>query len=260
MRPQYVVGEGAGTGLIPLERTGATNRTVVVDYILTPGTAVLDVDYQTTNGVITFAPGEVLKQIPVPILEDALVEQDETFRISLVGSSGGVPLGGQSETTVVIRDNDTAFDFEATTFAAAENATDALLQVRRYGVVSNAVSVTLLTTNGTASDGDYVGTNVVLNFAAGETSQTLALRIIDDVLTESNETVLLSLSNPSAGTQLGATNTAVLTIVEDECAVEFTAATYQVKEYLGQVTLNVHRLGGTVNTVTVNYTTMFGTR
>ncbi len=47
------------------------------------GTATAGNDYQSTNGTLTFAPGESLKTINVVILGDTTLEGDETFFVNL---------------------------------------------------------------------------------------------------------------------------------------------------------------------------------
>jgi len=54
-----------------------------------------------------------------------------------------------------------------------------------------------------------------LNFAAGETSKTISIPIMDDVFAEGAETFTIALSNP-AGTALGSPATASLTISDNE--------------------------------------------
>jgi hypothetical protein len=58
---------------------------------------------------------------------------------------------------------------------------------------------------------DYLTTVGTLKFAAGETSRTIAIPIIDDIFTENPESFTLTLSN-ATGATLGATTTATLTI------------------------------------------------
>ena len=61
-----------------------------------------------------------------------------------------------------------------------------------------SVTVDYATANGTASSGsDYTAASGSITFAAGETSRTITVAIIDDSTEEDDETLTLTISNPS---------------------------------------------------------------
>src|SRR5207245_10854565 len=123
-----------------------------------------------------------------------------------------------------------------------------VISVNRTGIATNVVTVDYSTSDGTASAGlDYTNQTGTLTFAAGETNKTFTVPIIDDILFEGDETINLTLTNPTGGAALGNQNTATLVIKDDECSFEFEFASYSVNEYAGALTLNVRRIGGTVN-------------
>ncbi|MDB6112919.1 MAG: hypothetical protein JWR69_4669, partial [Pedosphaera sp.] len=62
---------------------------------------------------------------------------------------------------------------------------------------AQTITVNYATTGGTAAAGiDYVSTNGILTFAPGVTNQSLVVRVLGDVLIETNETFFATLSNP----------------------------------------------------------------
>jgi hypothetical protein len=76
------------------------------------------------------------------------------------------------------------------------------------------------TANGTATAGsDYVAGNGTLNFSAGQTSQPVTVQVSGDTAVESNETVLVNLSNPTGATL--ADSQGVGTIVNDDTAPQY---------------------------------------
>src|SRR6185295_13327853 len=106
---------------------------------------------------------------------------------------------------------------------------------------------------------DYQGASGTLSFADGETSKAFPVPIVLDAQTEPNEIVNLTLSNPGGGASLGAQNTAVLTIVNNDILIYgnliFSSTNYSVAENGINATIVVQRIGGTNGTISVDYTT-----
>lgn len=90
--------------------------------------------------------------------------------------------------------------FTASTASASETFhanTQVDLTVTRTGTTSAAASVDYASSNATASDrSDYLAALGTLQFAAGETSKTIPVLIIDDGYVENPETFNVTLSNP----------------------------------------------------------------
>ena len=111
------------------------------------------------------------------------------------------------------------FQFNATSSTTAESAGLAQILVTRSGDTSGAVTVEYTTTDGTANDrSDYATAAGRLRFVPGETSKSFQVFINDDTFVEGNETFNITLSNPSAGTELGAQATTSLTVVDNDTA------------------------------------------
>ncbi|MHB8524153.1 MAG: Calx-beta domain-containing protein [Limisphaerales bacterium] len=256
----YSADENAGNAVIAVQRTGDTNAPVTVDYATSDGTATAGADYVPVSGTLSFAAGETLKSFSVPIVDDTLVEANETINLTLRNPTGGVPLGGQSQAVLSIIDNDTGFVFASADFRVNENGTNAIVTVQRIGVATNLVTVDYATSDGTAAAGvKYVAQSGTLSFGAGETAKTFPVPILDNTVIDGDQTVTLTLTNPTGGASLANPSTATLTIVDDDCALAFDTNSYSVLEYAVAATLNVRRIGGTVNPVRVDFTTRDGT-
>ena len=63
--------------------SSSSTQTVTVNYATIALTATAGVDYSNTTATLTFAPGETVKTVNVPIINDNLNEVDETFRVKL---------------------------------------------------------------------------------------------------------------------------------------------------------------------------------
>jgi hypothetical protein len=112
--------------------------------------------------------------------------------------------------------------FSSTAYDINESAGSASIVVTRSSGSDGAVSVDYSTGNdtavgGAATDGaDYSFTNGTLNFAAGITTSRFSVPIVDDTDVEAIETLNLALTNPDGGATLGASNTAVLAIADND--------------------------------------------
>ncbi len=84
----------------------ASSSTVTVDYATSDGTATAGSDYTATSGTLTFAAGETLKTVSVPVLDDAHDEGEETFALTLSNPSGGNAWLKDAEATGTIENTD----------------------------------------------------------------------------------------------------------------------------------------------------------
>ncbi|MGI8735240.1 MAG: PQQ-dependent sugar dehydrogenase [Pyrinomonadaceae bacterium] len=115
----------------------------------------------------------------------------------------------------------------ATNFGAKEGQGGAAITFTRLGNTSAASTVSYATgdtaglsncnvVNGVASSRcDYAASVGTVTFAAGESSRTISIPIVDDSYAEGPETFTISLSNP-IGVVLGPPTTAVITINDNE--------------------------------------------
>ena len=108
--------------------------------------------------------------------------------------------------------------FSAPAFQVNENGTTTTaVTVTRTDGSDGAVSVTVTPTSDTATaPEDYNNAPIVVNFAAGETSKTVAIPIVDDAVGEYTETINLTLGNATGSAQIGTQNTAVVQIVDND--------------------------------------------
>ena len=73
---------------------------VSVTWATADGTATAGSDYTRASGKLRFAPGETEKTIPVPVLDDAHDEGEETFTLRLSAASGAVIADGEATGTI----------------------------------------------------------------------------------------------------------------------------------------------------------------
>jgi Tol biopolymer transport system component len=115
-----VASEGSGSTVVTVTRSGNVTGLAAVSYSTSDtsaanncnvvGTAASSrCDYETTSGVLNFAPGETAKSFSVLLVDDAYDESDESFAVTLSNPQGsGVSIGPAATVTVTITDNDAA--------------------------------------------------------------------------------------------------------------------------------------------------------
>lgn len=239
----FVAVEESGKAVITVERSGGESGAVSIQYSTANGTATAGQDYTATSGTLSWAAGdESSKSFTVPLLNDSSAEGTETVVLVLSNPTGGASVSAARGTAVLrIVDDGTGgfddgnhgnddngggngssngkFEFRTIGFQVVEDQTNAVVRVERSRGAVGAVSVRLSTSDLSARAGeDYTATSVTLNWAAGDKAdKTVQIPILADTKTEGNETVRLTLSNPTGGATLDDEHfEATLTILDDD--------------------------------------------
>jgi len=96
---------GAKNALFTVSLSAASAGAVTVDYVTADGSATAPGDYAAARGTLTFAPGELSKQVVVAVVGETLDEPHETYSLNLSNPAGatlGDPEGkGRSSTTIL---------------------------------------------------------------------------------------------------------------------------------------------------------------
>lgn len=107
----YTVNETGPTATITVTRSGGATGIVTVHYATSDGTATAaaPADYIATSGTLTWADQVSAPQtFTIPIVDDILVEGNQTVLLTLSAPTGGATLGAQATATLTIIDNDFA--------------------------------------------------------------------------------------------------------------------------------------------------------
>jgi hypothetical protein len=204
-----------GTDREPVRRQRAT---VTVNYATANGTATTGTDYVSTNGTLTFLPGQTSQTITVTVLGDTLDELDETILVNLTAATNATISDGQGLVTIL--DDDAAPVLAINDVSVVEGnsgTTNAVLTVSLSAATAQTVMVNYATANGTAVAGiDYVSTNGTLTFLPGQTSQTITVAVLGDVLDELDETILVNLTAATNATI--SDGQGVVTVLDNDAA------------------------------------------
>jgi Tol biopolymer transport system component len=213
--------EFQGVGIVRVRRRGyLIDSTSTVKYATSDGTAAAGSDYVAQSGTLTFQPGETVKDIFIQLIDDKLVEPDETVNLTLSDPTGNSTLGTPSSTTLNIQNDELySLQFSAPSYSASEAEGGISFTVTLLGnPVATTVSVDYTTSDGTASErSDYITQSGTLTFQPGETSKTVRILVVDDGLFEGDETLNVSLSNPQPpGAGFGGPTRAQLKILDND--------------------------------------------
>ena len=186
-------------------------------------TAIAGSDYTALTPTLLMFPSLSMQQpIQVAINGDTQLENDETFNLNLSGLE--TPVGISAITLSPAAIIGTILNDDAVTVSVndvrGQEGTANPVQFNFTATLSSAsaipVSVNFNTLDGTAtSPADYNASAGTLIFAPGETTKTTAISIVNDSITEPDESFQFALSAPSAGATLPA-RAAIGTIQNDD--------------------------------------------
>ena len=120
----YSVAENGGTATITVTRTGGSAGAVGVTFATSNGTATAPADYTAVSQTVSFANGDTAnKTVSIPIIDDTVVEGNETVNLALSNPTGGATLGSPSTAVLTITDNDGGTTLSASPTSVAPGGT-----------------------------------------------------------------------------------------------------------------------------------------
>ncbi|WP_452610319.1 Ig-like domain-containing protein [Roseivirga echinicomitans] len=267
------IAEVAGTSTITATLSAVSSQDVTVTLAYS-GTATNGTDYNSSASTsITITAGNLSANAAIGItaIQDINPETNETIIIDIVGVTNGTENGTQQQTITITDDDTPNVLFASTTSSGLESVSSANITVDL--AIASALTVSVdYTVTGTASGGtDYILANGTLTFNPSDISKNITIAgIVDDAILESNETVIVTLSNPS-NANLG-TNTVHTYTITDNDNASVTIADVSGVENGGPITLtatldnavqggftvDVSTLDGTATTADNDYTSITG--
>ncbi|KAK9522609.1 hypothetical protein VZT92_019059 [Zoarces viviparus] len=249
LEPAHIaVNEEDGQVRLLVARAQGLLGRVMVGYRTTPFTASSPEDYEDSEGMLDFLPGERLKFITVTIIDNPVPELDKIFRVELYKAEGGVDqflrsegsgsgesdsdfllpsyhhhasLGAASRITVTIAASDDAHGvFQFSPESLSVNGTEpedgrssVVLQVdRAFGDLSN---VTVYWEADPSSEGELLSRFGNITFGVGQTSENIIINVAQDEISELDKSFSVSLVNVTNG-RLGVQTSATLTVLAND--------------------------------------------
>ncbi|MCY3663622.1 MAG: hypothetical protein OXH28_12490 [bacterium] len=199
------VQEGNRNMVFTVRMNRTSDEHVEVYYSTEAGTATRNLDYIEAAGRLMIPAGQRTGRIVVPVLDDTLDEETETFTLRLFDPDGATlagAIGGIDVTGTITDDNDPATDLVVENVYALEGKTITFSVTLLTNPGDKTVKVNYRTVNGTAvasrpgRPGDYEPVSGTLEWPTHGT-QSVTVNLLRDDFDEYDETFGLSLTNAS---------------------------------------------------------------
>ncbi len=212
---------GTNLGSYTFTRSGGdTSIALSITYSMS-GTATNFSDYSGVYSSITIPAGSLSATATLTPYDDLIIEGPETAILTL-GTDSLYNLGSPSVATVTIADNDSVKP--VVTVAATDNnasesntSTGTFTFTRTGGDLSVSLYVTYATTGTASNFSDFSGAYSSITIPAGSTTAIATVTPYDDLIIESTETVIVTLStDPDNLYTVGSPATATVYIADDD--------------------------------------------
>jgi len=249
--------EGTASVNFELAIAATAGRDITVDYAVSGTATGTGTDYTLAAGTATITSGSTTTNVTASVVEDGLDENDETI-ILTISNPTSATLGTNTTHTYTITDNDNppTVQFTSTTSNGGEATTPANLEVSLSTASGLDVTIDYTASGGTAtgSGTDYTLADGTLTISAGSTTGNISPTINDDALDENDETIIVTISNPTNST-LGTNTTHTYTITDDDDppTVAFSTTSSSATESTTPATLTISLSSASGLAVTVDY-------
>lgn len=261
--------EESGEIVLTLSLTNPSGTDLTVDYTVgTTGTSTSDAeadDFDPSglpSGQVTIGAGDTLADLTIALLDDNIVELDETFTVSLSNLQGGGSISidtGADTATVNIENNDVTalriLTADGPATSVNESVGDSGLFFLSLSAESSTDTTVTYSVGGDASvteDYDAIPTTAVI--PAGSQSLAISVNVIDDTVIENDEVISVSLestSNADILVNLSLNDVADATILNDDGIATLTSDTSPLTITEGADAVFVLSLSGATDTDTV---------
>lgn len=235
---------------LSVELSALSASEVQIPLVVSHGTADTD-DYTLTNTMVVIPPGERTGAVTLSIADDTLPEPTESFTVNIddavIGadrrSTPGTPL---SHVVKIQRSDTLVADLSVSTTSLSEKAVGGINATFEVTVTLDApaltnLSIPIVVTSRDATDPqDYSGLTTI-TIAEGEDSGSGTITIEDDTLSESTETLQISLGHglPNGVIRGSRTNSSVRIQDDDRPTIQFTTRRQYGYEDAGSMVVTV---------------------
>jgi len=229
-----IADESAGPLSVRVVLSSPSDKPITVPFTIA-GTASTGLDYIISTSPLTFQPGVTLANIALNIIDDELIENDETVSIAL-GIPSGATLGAISTETITIRNNDflppPTMTLSAISNRVVEDVGFVTFKAELSEPRSEIITVPFTISGTMTYDVDYASMTNQVRFEYGETERFFQVYIADDREHETDEQLTVSLGIPT-GADLGVVTSQTVTVEDNDApppTISFSDATDSISE------------------------------
>ena len=238
--------------------TRAAGYSITVDYATSDGTAVDGTDYTAASDTLTFAPGETMKVVQVPLLATTDTD-DKTLTLALTNPMGGATISSTAGSAMGTIADLPALSIAADKTSYMENELASItISITKQQTTPVVVPLTVTAETDYVLDDTTLPTSVTI--PANSSTTVLSIAFDDDMRQDDTTQVTMTIRSPDP-TAYGIANERVtVSVVDDgdaEPTINLGAApdTSRGEPMIFTVTLSTQ----SDRTVTVSYATSDGT-
>ncbi len=207
--------EPGSNGEYTIRLSNAVSVATTIDYSV-GGSATAADDYTALSGSITIAAGATEGTIDVLILDDNILEGDETIVVRLTGTANSVSIAAADEATLTLSDDDSSEVSIAATVQASEPGSNGEYTIRLSNPVSVATTISYSVGGSATAGDDYTALSGSITIAAGDTEGTIDILVVEDLLVEGTENLIVSITAADNSVNIGAIYEATLMLSDDD--------------------------------------------
>jgi hypothetical protein len=251
------IAEAAGSSTVTATLSAVSGQNVTVNLGFT-GTATNTTDYMTSANNISIPAGSTTGIMTVTAVQDVVDEANETVVVDITSVTNGTESGVQQQ-TVTITDDDAGpqVTLSAAPLAIAEAGGVSTVTATLSAISEQIVTVDLGFTGTATLTSDYTRSGTSIQIPAGSLTGTATVTAVQDVIDESNETVIVDITAVTNGTESGVQQQTI-TITDDDGVptVTLTANPLSIGENgaVSTLTATLSATSGLPVTVTLGFT------
>lgn len=212
---EYSIAEGqAATATTIAVTRSDTSLEESLDIVLSDGSALAGSDYTAGPVTVTFGAGVATQFISIPVIDDSVVELDESLSLSMTNFSAGGSVGATNATATLKLINDDSATIVVAAGSAPESSGIVTLTATLTGSVDTAFTVSYSSADvGAVAGTDYTAVSGLFAFDgnSGDTD-SVSVTVTDDSVVEYDEAFAIQLTEVNAGGRQAAGSGGITTV------------------------------------------------